>query len=180
MWSMNTNKYLGAVIVVAWLVLVVDVVGDWLIPPVETVQSATAAPAAGDKATAAAPAQQAAAPAQSLPMLLASASVDKGKKVAKKCIACHTFKKGGKNKIGPNLFATIGRNRASSGGFKYSGALKKMGGTWGYDDLDKFLAKPKAFVPGTEMSFAGVKRAGDRAALILFMRGFADQPAPLP
>ena len=104
MWSINTNKYLGGFIVVAWLLLVVDFVGDQLIPPIEPIVSkASAETVSAEKA-----ADKPAVPEQPLNVLLATANVDKGKKVAKKCVACHSFESGGKNKVGPNLHNIMG------------------------------------------------------------------------
>ena len=100
MWSMNTNKYLGGFIVVAWLLLIVNFIGDQIIPPMEPVVSKASAESTTSAKAEAKPAE----PEQPLNVLLASASIDKGKKVAKKCVACHTFDKDGKNKVGPNLF----------------------------------------------------------------------------
>jgi len=176
MWSMNTNKYLGGLIVVAWLLLIVDFVGDHLIPPVEPVVSKASAESVPVDKTAV----KTTASEQPLNVLLASASIDRGKKVAKKCVSCHTFEKSGKNKVGPNLYDIIGKTRGAVSGFTYSGAIKAMGGKWGFDDLNQFLAKPKKFMPGTKMSFSGVKKSGDRAALILYLRSFAESPVTLP
>ena len=176
MWSMNTNKYLGGFIVVAWLLLVVDFVGDQLIPPMEPVVSKAVAEAVSAKTTTNKPAI----PEQPLNILLASANLDKGKKVAKKCVACHSFNSGGKNKVGPNLYDIMGKNRAGVSGFNYSSAIKAMGGKWGYEDMNEFLRKPKKFMPGTKMSFSGLKKAGDRAAIILYLRSFSDSPVALP
>ena len=117
---------------------------------------------------------------ESIGTLLASASSAKGKKVARKCVACHSFKKGGKNKIGPNLYDIMGSKRATAVGYNYSKALKKIGGRWGFSDMDKFLLKPKKFLPGTKMSFKGIKNASDRAAIILFLRSFSENPLSLP
>ena len=176
MWSMNTNKYLGGFIVVAWLLLVVNFIGDQIIPPMEPVVSKASAEATTSAKTEAKPAE----PEQPLNVLLASASIDKGKKVAKKCVACHTFDKDGKNKVGPNLFDIIGKDRGAVAGFSYSSAIKSMGGKWGFDDMNQFLKKPKKFMPGTKMSFSGLKKSGDRAAIILYLRSFADSPVTLP
>lgn len=112
--------------------------------------------------------------------LLAEASAEKGKSVAKKCSACHTFDKGGKNKIGPNLFGIVDRKLGAGEGFAYSEALKAKGGAWDYDALNKFLASPKAFINGTKMSFAGIKRDKQRADLVLYMRQQGDNQPPLP
>lgn len=176
MWSSNTNYILGGIIVALWVIFGANFIGNVLIPepdqPKEMPAAAAEAPAA--KAEAQAPA------ALSLAQLLAQTSAGKGKKIAKKCASCHSFDKGGKNKIGPNLYAMIGRDRGTVAGYRYSKAIKEMGGQWGFDDLDAFLAKPKAFMAGTKMSFPGLKKAADRAALILYMHGQADQPASLP
>ena len=119
-------------------------------------------------------------PDKSIGMLLSSASSEKGKKLARKCVACHSFKKGGKNKIGPNLYNIMGRKRATTVGYNYSKALKKIGGEWGFLDMDKFLFKPKKYLPGTKMSFNGIKNASDRAAIIIFLRSFSENPLTLP
>ena len=112
--------------------------------------------------------------------LLASADVEAGQKAAKRCGACHTFKDGGSNKVGPNLWGIVGKDKGTVAGFKYSDALREKGGAWSYDDLNAFLASPKAFVEGTRMSFAGVKSVQDRAAIIAYMRQQTASPLPLP
>jgi len=119
-------------------------------------------------------------PSKSITVLLSSADPVKGKKITRKCIACHSFKEAGKNKIGPNLYGIMGRERGKTVGFNYSKALKKLGGKWGYTDMDKFLLKPKDFLPGTKMSFKGIKSANDRAAVIMYLRSFAKIPFTLP
>ena len=87
--------------------------------------------------------------AEPLPIRLASASADKGQSAAKKCASCHSFEKGGPNKVGPHLWGVVDRQRAHEPGFEYSAALKEKGGTWTYDELDHFLTNPKGYVPGT-------------------------------
>ena len=112
--------------------------------------------------------------------LLAQASAEKGKGVAKKCTACHTFNQGGAKKIGPNLYGILGRALGASDGFAYSAALKAKGGTWDYDSLNQFLANPKAYIKGTKMAFAGIKRDSQRADLILYLREQGADKPPLP
>jgi cytochrome c len=113
-------------------------------------------------------------------VLLSVADPVKGKKIARKCITCHSFKKAGKNKIGPNLYGIMGRERGTIVGYNYSKALRKIGGKWGYTDMNNFLLKPRKFLPGTKMSFNGIKSAADRATIIMYLRSFADIPLALP
>src|SRR5262249_49185859 len=88
-------------------------------------------------------------PDQPIETLLASADVKRGETAAKKCQTCHTFEKGGPNKVGPNLWGVVSRERAHQAGFNYSAAMKGKGGEWSIDDINTFITNPKAFVPGT-------------------------------
>ena len=94
----------------------------------------------------------------------------KGKKVYNKCKACHTIKKGGKNRVGPNLFGIVGRKAAQVKGFKYSKAMKNSGITWDEATLNKFLKKPKKLVKKTKMAFGGLKKDSQRADLIAYLK----------
>ena len=113
-------------------------------------------------------------------MRFASADVGRGENSAKKCAACHTFGKGEPNRVGPNLWGVVGRPKASEAGFNYSAAMKAQKGNWTPEDLDMYLTNPKAMVPGTNMTFAGIPRGKERADLITFLNSKSDKPAELP
>lgn len=173
------NKVIGAVLMTGLIVKGSGFVADLLVAPQQLEASATAvalpeAPGDGGAAEA-----QAAGP-EPVAAMLAAADVGAGRKLSKKCGGCHSFDKGGRKKTGPNLWDVVGRELASVGGFGYSKALAGVGGAWGYEELNAFLLKPKKFAPGTKMSFAGVKKPGDRANLIAWLRTLSDSPRPLP
>lgn len=121
-----------------------------------------------------------AAPAEPLPVRLASSDAAKGQSSAKKCLACHVFDKGGPNKIGPDLYGIVGREKAHHQGFNYSAGMKGKGGSWTYEDLDHFLESPKGFVPGTIMAFAGVPNPQERANILAYLKSLSDSPVEFP
>lgn len=112
--------------------------------------------------------------------LLATANIEKGKEIFKKCTSCHTIDKGGPNRIGPNLYDIVGAHKAKHPGYSYSAAMKKKGRTWTIQDLNTYLFLPRDFVPGTKMSFVGIKDDKERADLILYLLKQSDSPQPLP
>ena len=101
--------------------------------------------------------------------LLQTASIEKGQKVAKKCVSCHSFDAGGANKIGPALYGVVDRAIGKHGGFTYSGALAGMDGAWDYEALNGFLENPKKYAAGTNMAFAGLRKVKDRANIIAYL-----------
>jgi len=171
--SMMLQKILAGVLFALMLVKGMDLVIDSFMP-VEVAQAPSKGGAA-QAATAAAPA----APAKPLPVRLASADAKTGEDVAKKCASCHTFNEGGPTRVGPNLYGILGRAKASTAGFAYSDALKKLGGDWSYDDLDKWIEKPAGMAPGTKMTFAGIEDGQQRADLIAYLKSISpNAPAP--
>jgi len=140
-------------------------------------EATTAAPAATEATTAA---TQTAAVTVALPDLLKAADPAAGEKIASKCKACHDLSKGGPNKIGPNLWDIVGAKQAHLDNFSYSDAIKGLGGEWSYENLNKFLTKPKEYAPGTKMAFPGLSKPEDRAALLAYLRTLSDSPKPLP
>ncbi|GJE28384.1 c-type cytochrome [Methylobacterium organophilum] len=124
---------------------------------------------------------EAAAPkAEPIAVRLASADAEKGKGGTKACQACHSFEKGGPNKVGPDLWDVVERQKAHHEGFDYSAGLKEKGGNWSYEDLDHFIENPKAYVKGTKMAFAGISSPTERANVIAYLRTLSDSPKPLP
>ena len=122
----------------------------------------------------------AAAPEQPIEFFLAKADPAKGQQVFNKCAACHNAEKGGANQLGPNLWGVLGEAIGEGRGFAFSDALAKKGGTWDWHSLDAWLNSPKAFAPGTKMTFAGLSNPQDRADVIAFLNQHSDAPKPLP
>lgn len=188
------EKLGASILITAWVIYGSVMLADMLVEPDESAANAfrtptetavaEAKPVAEAQPTAVsvatAPATVPGAAEGGLAALLATANTDAGQKVFKKCKACHTTDNGGKNKVGPNLWSIVGRARAAGENFKYSPAFKGLGGEWSYADLDAFLAAPKDFAPGNKMPFKGLKKAGDRAAVIAYLRSLSDSPKPLP
>lgn len=115
------------------------------------------------------------------PVLNLVAGIDpaQGAKIAKVCMSCHNFEAGGGNGIGPNLHDVLGRKKDVVPGFDYSGALLAQGGdTWTYEELNKFIYKPKKYAPGTKMNFIGLKKAEDRAAILAYLHSLNGGPLP--
>jgi cytochrome c len=178
--SFELNKILGAILATCLFILALNIAANALFtaPKPQKPGYAIAVPETATADKGAAPA--APAPSEPIEVLLAKASTERGEASAKKCAACHTFEKGGPNRVGPNLWGVVGRKRASHEGFNYSAAMKAKGGEWTFDELNKFLSGPAGYIPGTSMGFAGIPRGSERADLIDYLRTRADSPVPLP
>ena len=112
--------------------------------------------------------------------LLSLGDVTRGAKVFKKCAACHSINKDGKNKIGPKLYNVVGRATGATSDYKYSKALISYSKTWTFEELNGFLIKPAKWIKGNKMGFAGLKNDKDRASVILYLNQNSDNPQPLP
>ena len=178
--SFELNKILGAVLFTCLVTLSLNIAAGAVFAPRKLAKPGYEIVV--PEQTAQGTGQEAAGAAQDQPIetLLASADPKRGETAAKKCLTCHTFGKGEANKVGPNLWGVIGRERASHPGFNYSAAMKGKPGKWTIDDINHFITNPKGFVPGTSMSFAGVPRATERADIITYLNTVSDNPAPLP
>ena len=112
--------------------------------------------------------------------LLSLGDLAHGEKVFKKCSACHMIASGGKNMIGPNLWGVIGRTAGSVSDYKYSKAMVAYAKQWSFEEMNSYLIKPQAYVKGTKMAFAGLRKEKDRASVILFMNSKSSSPKPIP
>jgi len=119
-------------------------------------------------------------PERDLAVRLAASSVEKGRQSAQICSTCHSLDRDGPNRIGPNLWGVVGRGIASHAGFSYSGAMKSQSGDWTYDRLDHFLAGPGRAVPGTKMTFIGIRDAEARAGVLAYLGTLNTSPPPFP
>ena len=182
MYGFEINKILASIIIAIILLIVINVVGNYLtkydhnkvqetaykIEIPETSVDISIKTAVNNEKI------------ESVSSLMANASLDEGKKVFKKCATCHNYKKDSKSKIGPNLWNLIDRSKAGISGFAYSKEIKEHGGKWTYEELNGFLYKPKEYIKGTKMNFAGLTNVEDRANVILWLRQHSDNPVPLP
>ena len=176
--NIEANKIAGAVLSTLLVVLGLNMTAGIVFAPKKPAVSGfelpSEEPAAGGAA--AAPAAE-----EPIAVRLAKADPAKGERAVAACKACHTFEKGGANKVGPHLFDVYGRNEGSVAGFGYSAAMKgRADKTWDADALDHFLKSPKAYVPGTIMAFAGIAKPETRADVVAYLNSLADSPVPLP
>ena len=176
--SFELNKVLGAILGTCLILLTLNIGAGALFAPAKPAKPGFAIAVKAESEAAKGPAK---APEKPIAVLLASANVDKGKTIAKQCGACHTFEKGGPNRVGPNLWNIVEDERSKDrGGFNFSAAMKAKGGEWTYEELNKFLANPRGYIAGTAMTFAGISNDQQRADVIAYLRTLSDSPKPLP
>ena len=172
------NKIIVSIVLAIVLILginkITDVVYDVKKPEKSSYQVASA-----DKAKINDDSVSKDAEAKDIMVIFASTSASEGSKIFKKCAACHSIAQGGANKIGPALWGVLGRKAGAVSDYKYSKALAAHGKSWSFEEMNGFLIKPKDWIKGTKMSFAGLKKAKERAAVILYMNENTDNPLPL-
>lgn len=175
--SFELNKIAGAIFFTLLVYLGVQNLGDILFHIEEANPDAYVVEGIAEETVTAAVAS--AEPVMDLMAMMQTASITKGEKVAKKCVSCHAFEKGGANKIGPALWGIVNRDIAAAGDFGYSNALAEMGGNWDFDALNGFLENPKKYAAGTKMAFAGLRKPTDRANMIAYLNAQSDAPVDI-
>ncbi|BDG76084.1 cytochrome c family protein [Wolbachia endosymbiont of Culex quinquefasciatus JHB] len=173
---MELNKIAASILLSGLIIMIVSNVVDMLYNPEDyKIEHQTIVAASNE------PQQKIEQVALDIGELMQNASFEKGKSAAKKCIACHSFEKGGMNKVGPNLWNVVGNKKAHLGSsFNYSKALLEKGGKWEYEELFAFLKNPKAYIKGTRMAFAGISNPQEIADLVSYLRSMSDSPVALP
>jgi cytochrome c len=172
--SFRVNKVLGLVLGTLLFLQTIHIVDAMFLP------HKPEKPAAEGGATAKPAAATAEVSSQELDKLLANASAERGAQIAKQCQICHNVEEGKGAKIGPDLYGVVDRPVASQPGFNYSAALKSKGGKWTFAALNKWITNPRADVPGTSMTFAGLPKDTQRADVIAYLDTLSKNPVPLP
>ena len=179
--SFELNKIIGAVLLTALIVIGIGKFTDVLFHIEKPKESAYKVEGL-EVASTTASGQEAVKVVEAVDIkaLLAMGDLAHGEKVFKKCSACHMIAAGGKNMIGPNLWNVIGRTAGSVNDYKYSKAMVAYGKEWSFEEMNSYLIKPQAYIKGTKMAFAGLRKEKDRASVILYMNSKGDNPKPLP
>ena len=173
--SFEINKIIAAVLVIFIVIFGITKISDYIYYVEKPAQSSYKVEFAESDTK-----QTSSTQAVDISALLAMGSVEHGKTVFKKCSACHSIKKGGRNNIGPALYNVLGRNMGALEDYKYSKALVAFGKNWTFEEMNSFLIKPASYIKGTKMAFAGLKKEKDRASVILYLNQNSDNPLPLP
>ena len=179
MYGFEINKIIAAIILTIVIVLSINKLAD-VIYNVKVREDATYKVAKVTETKEISKDDNKAKSGNDIKIFMVLGSIDHGKTVAKKCIGCHSVSKGGGNKIGPALWGVIGRKVGSVSGYKYSKAMGGFGKNWNFEAMNNFLIKPKDYVKGNKMAFAGISKEKDRASVILYLNEQGDFPLPLP
>ena len=175
--SLKFNKIAAALLSSILLIMMFGKIGNFLVNPNTDVSNAY--PIEEPETNTAVAKEEKEVVIEPITALLATANLESGLKIAKKCVACHGFDAGGPNKVGPNLYDIVNKDQGKAD-YAYSKVLAALNGKWTYEELNKFLYKPKLYSKGTKMNYAGLSKTKDRANLIAWLRTKSDNPVPLP
>ena len=177
--SFELNKIIAAVLMVALLVIGIGKISD-IVFHVETPKTPGYSVDVEQASATSATTPESVEEKIDIAALMAMGDITVGEKVFKKCAACHSIVKGGKNNIGPALYNVVGRKIGIVNDYKYSKALSGYGKEWTFEELNGYLIKPAKWIKGTKMAFAGLRKEKDRASVILYLNQNSDNPLPLP
>ena len=177
--SFELNKIIAAILMVVLLIIGINKISN-VIFYVEKPKTPGYAVEVEQVASTSTSTENAAVEKIDISSLMAMGDVEAGKKIFKKCAACHSITKGGKNKIGPALYNVVGRKVGEVTDYKYSKALAAYDKEWNFEELNGFLIKPAKYIKGTKMAYAGLKKEKDRASIIKYLNQNSDSPIPLP
>jgi cytochrome c len=176
--SFEFNKIAAAVLIALLVAMVASLIGDALVSPSKLEKNSYIVDVSAVSTSSDLSENEK--PLAPIGPLLIKADVANGEKIFKKCVSCHSIEKSAPHKIGPNLWGIVMNKIAHAVDYAYSAAIKDKDGHWDYENLNKFLHKPREFAPGTKMTFIGLATDQERADLVAFLRKKADNPAPLP
>ena len=177
--SFEINKIVAAVLMVALLIIGIGKLSD-VIFHVEKPETPGYKVEVEQVSTASSSTTTAEEEKVDIAALMATGDIASGEKIFKKCAACHSIIKGGKNAIGPALYNVVGRKVGSVEDYKYSKALAAYEKEWTIEELNGYLTKPAKWIKGTKMAFAGLRKEADRASVIKYLNENSDSPVPLP
>ena len=177
--SFEINKIVAAVLMVALLVIGIGKLSD-VIFHVEKPETPGYMVEVEQVSTASSSTTTTAEEKVDIAVLMAMGDIANGEKIFKKCAACHSIIKGGKNAIGPALYNVVGRKVGAVEDYKYSKALAAYEKEWTFGELNGFLKKPAKYIKGTKMAYAGLRKEADRASVIKYLNENSDSPVPLP
>ena len=178
--SFEINKIIAAILLTALIIIGIGKFTDILFHVEKPKQSAYKVDGLETANASVAPTEAKEEEKIDIAQLLAMGDLAHGQKVFKKCSACHMIASDGKNMIGPKLWGVIGRKAGSIDDYKYSKAMIAYGKNWSFEEMNSYLIKPQAYIKGTKMAFAGLRKKKDRSSVILYMNSKSNNPLPLP